>query len=160
MCPLPLDRESASIALFARHEAQMLSHGRRRLAVPVLLVSGTLGAGKTTFLNHLLSNKLNLRITCLVNDLSSINVDAELLLQRDRARKTVRLSNGCACHSLGSVFEAEMWEALNETDGVERTDYIAVEMTGVADPSRCGAHATILILRGNACLARLTCTKV
>eukprot|EP00966_Prymnesium_polylepis_P335972 7391306-Prymnesium_polylepis.1 len=106
---MPYD-EAASVALFAVHEERMLALGTRRLPVPVLLVSGSLGTGKTTLLNHILNNKLNLRVTCLVNDLAALNVDAELLVRRDVARKTVHLSNGCACHSLSGEFEAEMWQ--------------------------------------------------
>ena len=130
------DREAASVALFARHEERMLALGTRRLPVPVLLVSGSLGTGKTTLLNHILNNKLNLRVTCLVNDLAVLNIDAALLVKRDAARKTVHLSNGCACHSLSGQFEAEMWQVLQETEGTERTDYVVVETSGVADPLR------------------------
>ena len=126
--------EEPTIAMFAEHEARMLAVGTRRGPVPVLLVSGELGAGKTTLLNHILHNKLNLRVTCLVNDFASLNVDAELLLARDEARKTVQLSNGCACHSLSGAFEDEMWQLLQETDALERTDYIVIETSGVADP--------------------------
>ena len=87
--------EERSVALFAVHEQRMLELGRRQLPVPVLLVNGSLGSGKTTLLNHILTNKLNLRVTCLVNDLAALNVDAELLVARDEARRTVQLSNGC-----------------------------------------------------------------
>ncbi|KAL1522374.1 hypothetical protein AB1Y20_017365 [Prymnesium parvum] len=130
-----MDRQEASVALFAVHEERMLAMGRRRLPVPVLLVSGNLGSGKTTFLNHILHNKLNLRITCLVNDLASLNIDAEVLVKRDAARRTLYLSNGCACHTLSKEFEGEMWRVLQETEGTERTDYVVIETSGVADPT-------------------------
>ena len=59
-----------------------------------------------------------------------------MLLHRDEARKTVTLSNGCACHALSGKFEDEMWELLQEERGAERTDYVVVETSGIADPVR------------------------
>ena len=128
--------EEPTIALFAEHEARALAAGTRRAPLPVLLVAGALGAGKTTLLNHILHNRLNLRVTCVVNDFASLSVDADMLLHRDEARKTVTLSNGCACHALGGKFEDEMWELLQEERGAERTDYVVVETSGIADPVR------------------------
>jgi G3E family GTPase len=127
--------EVGSIGLFAVHEQRMLEKGTRRLPIPVLLVSGSLGSGKTTLLNHILNNKLNLRVTCLVNDLAELNIDSDVLVHRDAARKTVRLSNGCACHSLGPDLESEMWQVLQETDGADRIDYVVIETSGVAEPA-------------------------
>ena len=97
--------EERTLNLFAVHEARMLALDTRRMPVPVLLVSGSLGSGKTTLLNHILHNKINLRVTCLVNDLAAQNIDAELLIARDEARKTVHLSNGCVCHGLSGEVE-------------------------------------------------------
>ncbi len=124
----------ATIALCAMHEERSISVGKRQLPVPVVLVAGSLGSGKTTLLNHILHNKLNLRVTCLVNDLASLNLDADVLVRRDAAERTVRLSNGCACHSLAGDFETEMWQVLQETDGSDRVDYIVVETSGVVEP--------------------------
>lgn len=130
------DRDVASLALVRVHEERMLASTRRRLPVPVLLVSGALGAGKTTLLNHILQNKLNLRVTCLVNDLAALNIDADVLVQRDAAARMVRLSNGCACHTLVGDLEAGMWQVLQEVDGADRVDYVVIETSGVvADPS-------------------------
>ena len=112
----------------------MLALDTRRMPIPVLLVSGSLGSGKTTLLNHILHNKINLRVTCLVNDLAAQNIDAELLIARDEARKTVHLSNGCVCHALSDEFEEEMWQVLQETDGSDQTDYVVIETSGVVDP--------------------------
>ena len=64
------DMDVRSLALVRMHEERMLAAGKRKLSVPVLLVSGALGSGKTTLLNHILNNKLNLRVTCFVNDLA------------------------------------------------------------------------------------------
>ena len=126
--------EERTLNLFAVHEARMLALDTRRMPVPVLLVSGSLGSGKTTLLNHILHNKINLRVTCLVNDLAAQNIDAELLIARDEARKTVHLSNGCVCHALSGEFEEEMWQVLQETDGSDQTDYVVIETSGVVDP--------------------------
>ena len=127
--------EEATVNLFAVHEERMLARGARRLPVPVILVCGGLGSGKTTLLNSLLRNRLNLRLTCLVNDVAKLNVDAELLLSRDAAEKTVKLSNGCICHSLAGTLEDEMWSVLQECDGSDRVDYVVIETSGVAEPT-------------------------
>ena len=105
--------ESATVALFATAEERFLN-ARRKLPVPVLLVSGALGAGKTTLLNHILRNKLNLRVTAIVNDLASVNVDADVLVNKNTER-TLKLSNGCACHSLAGALEDGVWQVLQET---------------------------------------------
>ena len=68
----------AAVALVSRHEARMLEQ-RPRLPLPVVVIAGRLGSGKTTMMQHILSNKLNLRVTAFANDLAAINVDAELL---------------------------------------------------------------------------------
>ena len=130
-----MDFEAASIALFRTHEQRMLDAHRRRMDVPVLLVGGALGAGKTTLLNHILTNKLNLRVTVLVNDLSSLNIDADMLVHENASEKTVRLSNGCACHTLLGEMEDELWHVL-QSSGDDRLDYVVIEMSGVVtDPS-------------------------
>ena len=87
-------------------------------------------------MNHILRNRLNLRVTCLVNDLAALNVDEALLLDRRSAHKTVALSDGCVCHALYEEFEveAEVLKALQETDGAQRVDYFVIECSGVADP--------------------------
>ena len=90
---------------------------------------GPNGAGKTTLLNHILTNKLNLRVTVLVNDLSSLNIDADMLVREDASEKTVRLSNGCACHTLLGEMEDELYEVRTQLeDEQERANALQVEV--------------------------------
>ena len=73
--------------------------GRR---VPMTLIGGYLGSGKTTLLNHMLNNRSGCRIAIVVNDMASVNVDADLVRQnaKEQQEKMIELSNGCICCTL------------------------------------------------------------
>lgn len=103
---------------------------RSDAAVPVVVLAGFLGAGKTTVLNHLLASGDGRRIGVLVNDFGEINIDA--LLISGRTGGTLTLSNGCICCSVG---DGEFDEALESllTSGAE-LDLIVVEASGIAEP--------------------------
>jgi G3E family GTPase len=98
--------------------------------VPVLLVCGFLGAGKTTVVNHLLAHAEGRRIAAVVNDFGAINIDAELIA--GAADGVVSLSNGCICCSL----EGDLLRTLSSLLRREpRPEFIVIETSGVADPS-------------------------
>ena len=100
------------------------------MSVPVLLVAGFLGAGKTTFVNHLLAHAEGRRIAAVVNDFGAINIDAELIA--GAADGVVSLSNGCICCSLEGDLLRTLAVLLRRDP---RPDLIVIETSGVADPA-------------------------
>ncbi|MEM9151083.1 MAG: GTP-binding protein, partial [Cyanobacteria bacterium P01_F01_bin.3] len=97
--------------------------------LPVTLVTGFLGSGKTTFINQLLENVLNLRVAILVNELGQIDIDSQLIRSQDKNK--VELTNGCICCSINDSLTQSVIDILKRRNSV---DYLVVETTGVADP--------------------------
>ncbi|MEQ9135852.1 MAG: GTP-binding protein [Thalassobaculum sp.] len=99
------------------------------MSVPILLVTGFLGAGKTTFINGLLQADHGLRIAAIVNDFGSINIDARLLESATDA--VIGLKNGCICCSL----QGDLLRTLKQVmAGDAKPELIVIEASGVADP--------------------------
>ncbi|MBN8867554.1 MAG: GTP-binding protein [Solirubrobacterales bacterium] len=107
--------------------------GDKRL--PVTVLSGFLGAGKTTLMERILANREGRRVALIVNDMSEVNVDAELIRSGDASidrveERMVEMSNGCICCTLREDLLVEVGRLAEE----RRFDHLLIESTGISEP--------------------------
>lgn len=139
--------------LFRNYELRTAFAPQERRRLPTTLVTGWLGSGKTTVMRHVLANRQDLRVACVVNDFAELNIDAELVARDDNGvmpgvgagknvEGVVELTNGCLCCTLGGELETEVWRMLDDSshrrdDGghVGDVDYLLIETSGLVDPT-------------------------
>jgi G3E family GTPase len=106
---------------------QAVNRDRERL--PVTVVAGFLGSGKTTLVNHILANNAGLKAAVIVNEIGEIGIDGDLIVAAEN--DMVELSNGCICCSINNDLVETVFRVLERKHEI---DYLVVETTGLADP--------------------------
>jgi G3E family GTPase len=101
-----------------------------RVVPPLLLLTGFLGAGKTTTLNRVLTRQHRRRIGVIVNELGRIDIDTRLI--KARAGDVMELVGGCVCHEVR--VQSELWAAIDEVVRRSRAELVLLETTGIAEP--------------------------
>ena len=102
--------------------------------VPVLLLTGYLGSGKTTLVNHILTNQKGIRFAVIVNDIGEVNIDASLIqkggIVAEKDESLVALQNGCICCTL----KMDLVDQLSDLVKTQQFDYIVIEASGICEP--------------------------
>ena len=100
-----------------------------KIGLPVTIITGFLGSGKTTLINHILNHRQRLKIAVLVNEFGDINIDSQLLVTMEE--DMLELSNGCICCTINDSLVDTIHSVLERE---ERVDYLVIETSGIADP--------------------------
>ena len=98
--------------------------------IPVMIVTGFLGAGKTTFINQLLAQNQNVKIGLIENEFGDVSIDARLIADY-KPESIIELNNGCICCTIFNEFSLALQELVKKHDHLE---YLIIETTGIADP--------------------------
>ena len=112
---------------------------------PITLLTGYLGAGKTTLMNHILTNQQGYKVAVIVNDIGEVNIDAKLIadggfIQEEDSGKVVPLSNGCICCTLKEDLMQQIVDILK----TRKFDYILIEASGICEPLPIAQTITVL----------------
>ena len=106
----------------------------KRKTIPITLLTGYLGSGKTTLINHILTNQNKYKIAVIVNDIGEVNIDASLIEQggvvTEKDESLVALSNGCICCNLKMDLVKQITDIINQ----DKFDYIVIEASGICEP--------------------------
>ena len=106
----------------------------RKKDVPVLLLTGYLGSGKTTLVNHILTNRKGIKFAVIVNDIGEVNIDASLIqkggIVAEKDDSLVALQNGCICCTL----KMDLVDQLSDLVKTGQFDYIVIEASGICEP--------------------------
>lgn len=112
--------------------------------VPITLLTGYLGAGKTTLINHVLNNQKGYKVAVIVNDIGEVNIDADLIgsggVVQEKDSSLVPLSNGCICCTL----KVDLMQQIVDIINTKKFDYILIEASGVCEPLPIAQTITVL----------------
>ena len=111
---------------------------------PITLLTGYLGAGKTTLINHILNNQQGYKVAVIVNDIGEVNIDADLIQRggvvTEKDESLVALSNGCICCTL----KVDLMQQIVDIIKMQKFDYILIEASGICEPMPIAQTITVL----------------
>lgn len=125
--------------------------------IPITVLTGYLGAGKTTLINHVLNNQEGYKVAVIVNDIGEVNIDAELIQKggvvKEEDNNLVPLSNGCICCTL----KVDLMKQIGELVKTGKFDYILIEASGICEPLPIAQTITVLEEQTKAHNMPITC---
>ena len=125
--------------------------------IPITVLTGYLGAGKTTLINHVLNNQEGYKVAVIVNDIGEVNIDAELIqkggIVKEEDSNLVPLSNGCICCTL----KVDLMKQIGELVRTGKFDYILIEASGICEPLPIAQTITVLEEQTKAHNMPITC---